>query len=60
MGSIANCTLSKTVEFLENNSVAESLKDSLLKSQLIDKMFGLPVQRVQEELSENYLPVKVS
>ncbi|VDI33864.1 Hypothetical predicted protein, partial [Mytilus galloprovincialis] len=40
MGSIANCTLSKRAEFLENLSVAESLKDSLLKSPLTDKMFG--------------------
>ncbi|CAC5364130.1 DAB2IP [Mytilus coruscus] len=60
MGSIANCTLSKRVEFLENISVAESLKDSLLKSSLTDKMFGLPVQRVQEEFSKNPPPVKVS
>ncbi|CAC5385018.1 DAB2IP [Mytilus coruscus] len=60
MGSIANCTLSKRAEFLENISVAESLKDSLLKSPLTDKMFGLPIQRVQEELSKNPPPVKVS
>ncbi|CAC5396548.1 unnamed protein product [Mytilus coruscus] len=53
MGSIANCTLSKRAEFLENISVAKSLKDSLLKSPLSDKMFGLLVRRVQEELSKN-------
>ncbi|CAG2248088.1 unnamed protein product [Mytilus edulis] len=34
MGSIANCTLSKRAEFLENISIAEPLKDSLLKSPL--------------------------
>ncbi|CAG2200625.1 unnamed protein product [Mytilus edulis] len=34
--------------------------DLLLESPLIDKMFGLPVQLVQEELGENYPPVKVS
>ncbi|CAC5370543.1 unnamed protein product [Mytilus coruscus] len=60
MGSIANCTLSKRAEFLEKTSVAESLQDSLLKSPLSDKMFGLPVQRVQEELSKNPPPVKVN
>ncbi|CAC5399484.1 unnamed protein product [Mytilus coruscus] len=60
MGSIANCTLSKRAEFLENISIAESLKDSLLKSPLTDKIFGLPVQRVQEELRKNPPPVKVS
>ncbi|VDI69819.1 Hypothetical predicted protein [Mytilus galloprovincialis] len=60
MGSIANCTLSKRAEFLENISIAEPLKDSLLKSPLSDKMFGLPLQRVQEELSKNPPPVKVS
>ncbi|VDH94414.1 Hypothetical predicted protein [Mytilus galloprovincialis] len=58
MGSIANCTLSKRAEFLENISIAEPLKDSLLKSPLSDKMFGLPLQRVQEELSKNPPPVK--
>ncbi|CAC5370586.1 unnamed protein product [Mytilus coruscus] len=60
MGFIANCNLSKRAEFLEKTSVAESLKDSLLKSPLSDKMFGLHLQRVQEELSRNPLPVKVN
>ncbi|CAC5399558.1 unnamed protein product [Mytilus coruscus] len=60
MGSIANCTVSKRAELLGKTSVAESLKDSLLKSPLSDKMFGLPLQRVQEELSKNPPPVKVN
>ncbi|CAG2206968.1 NEBL1_2 [Mytilus edulis] len=46
-------------EFLENISVAESLKDSLLQSPLIDKMFGLSVQQVQEELSKTLLQSKL-
>ncbi|CAG2196880.1 unnamed protein product [Mytilus edulis] len=60
IGLIANCTLSKRAEFLEIISVAESLRDSLLKSPLTDKMFGSPIQRIQEEPSKNPLPVKVS
>ncbi|CAG2227331.1 unnamed protein product [Mytilus edulis] len=59
MGSIANCTLSKRAEFLENISIAEPLKDSLLQSPLIDKMFGLSVQQVQEELSKTLLQSKL-
>ncbi|CAC5393477.1 unnamed protein product [Mytilus coruscus] len=60
MGYIANCTLSKRAVFLGKTSVAESLKDSLLKSSLSDKMFGVLLQRVQEELSKNPPTVKVN
>ncbi|CAG2240950.1 unnamed protein product [Mytilus edulis] len=62
MGSIANCTLSKRAEFLENISIAEPLKDSLLKSPLSDKMFGLPTagsRGTQQNLLQSKLVYKL-
>jgi hypothetical protein len=44
-GALANLTLSKRNEILDKSSV----KDSLMKSPLTDKIFGLSLQKVQEE-----------
>jgi hypothetical protein len=51
-GAFANLTLSKRSEILDKSSVNETLKDSLMKSSLMDKMFGLSLQKVQEEVSK--------
>ena len=50
-GALANLTLSKRSEILDKSSVNETLKDSLMKSPLTDKIFGLSLQKVQEEVS---------
>ena len=60
MGSLGNFTLSKRSEILDKSHVSESLKDSLSKSPLTDKIFGLPLQQVQEEVSKNPQTVKVN
>ena len=60
MGTLGNFTLSKRSENLEKSSVNESLKDSLLSSPLSDKIFGLSVQEVQEEMKKLPQPVKVN
>lgn len=48
-GALANFTLSKRSEILDKSSVNENLKDSLIKSPLTDKIFGLSLQKIQEE-----------
>ena len=61
MGTLGNFTLSiKRSEILEKSSANESLKDSLLSSPLSDKIFGLFVQEVQEEMKKLPQPVKVN
>jgi hypothetical protein len=60
MGTLGNFTLSKRSEILEKSSVNGSLKDSLLSSPLSDKIFGLSVQEVQEEMKKLPQPVKVN
>jgi putative NADH-flavin reductase len=40
-GALASLTLSKRSEILDKSSVNETLKDSLMKSPLTDKIFGL-------------------
>jgi hypothetical protein len=45
MGTLANFTLSKRREILEKSSVNEILQDSLLRSPLSDKVFGLSLQK---------------
>ena len=60
MGTLANFTLSKRSEILEKSNVSENLKDSLLKSPLTDKIFGLSLEQVQEAISKNPPPVKVN
>jgi hypothetical protein len=51
-GALANLTLSKRSEILDKSSVYETFKDSLMKSPLMDKMFGLSLQKVQVEVSK--------
>jgi hypothetical protein len=60
MGTLANFTLSKRREILEKSSVNESLQDSLLRSPLSDKVFGLSLQKVQEEVNKTPQPLRVN
>ena len=60
MGTLGNFTLSKRKEILEKSSVTESLQDSLLHSPLTDKIFGLSLQTVQEEVNKTPQAVKVN
>jgi hypothetical protein len=48
------------MKILEKSSVTEFLKYSLLSSLLSDKIFGLSVQEVQEEMKKLPQPVKVN
>ena len=59
-GALANFTLSKRSEILDKSSVNETLKDSLMKSPLTDKIFGLSLQKVQEEVSKAPQSVSVN
>jgi hypothetical protein len=59
-GALANLALSKRSEILDKSSVNETLKDSLMKSPLTDKMFGLSLQKVQEEVSKAPQSVSVN
>jgi hypothetical protein len=58
--TLANCTLSKRREILEKSYVDEILQDSLLRSPLSDKVFGLSLQKVQEEVNETPQPLRVN
>ena len=60
MGTLANFTLSKRREILEKSSVNEILQDSLLRSPLSDKVFGLSLQKVQEEVNKTPQPLRVN
>jgi hypothetical protein len=60
MGTLGNFTLSKRIGILEKSSVNESLKDSLLSSLLSNKIFGLSVREVQEEMKKLPQPIKVN
>jgi hypothetical protein len=59
-GALANFTISKRSEILDKSSVNETLKDSLMKSPLTDKIFGLSLQKVQEEVSKAPQSVSVN
>ena len=59
-GAFANLTLSKRSEILDKSSVNETLKDSLMKSPLTDKIVGLSLQKVQEEVSKAPQSVSVN
>ena len=60
MGTLANFTLSKRREILKKSSVNEILQDSLLRSPLSDKVFGLSLQKVQEEVNKTPQPLRVN
>jgi hypothetical protein len=53
MGTLSNFTLSKRQEILDKSSIPEPLKGTLLFSPLgKDKLFGLPLGKLQEEVSK--------
>ena len=58
--ALANFTLSRRREILEKSSVNEILQDTLLRSPLSDKVFGLSLQKVQEEVNETPQPLRVN
>ena len=60
MGTLANFTLSKRREILEKSSVNEILQDSLPRSPLSDKVFGLSLQKVQEEVNKTPQPLRAN
>jgi hypothetical protein len=60
MGTLANFTLSKRHEILEKSSVNEILQDSLLRSPLSDKVFGLSLQKLQEEVNKTPQPLRIN
>jgi hypothetical protein len=52
MGTLSNFTLSKRQEMLDQSPIPEPLKKILLFSPLVkDKLFGLPLGKLQEEVS---------
>ena len=59
-GALANLTLSNRSEILDKSSVNETFKDSLMTSPLTDKIFGLSLQKVQEEVSKAPQSVSVN
>ena len=60
IGALANFTLAKRSELLDKSSVSENLKDSLLRSPLTDRIFGLSLDQVQQELSKAPQAVSVN
>jgi hypothetical protein len=60
MGTLANFTLSERRDILEKSSVNEIRQDSLLRSPLSDKVFGLSLQKVQEEVNKTLQPLRVN
>jgi hypothetical protein len=60
MGTLSNFTLSKRQEMLDKSPIPEPLKETLLFSPLVkDKLFGLPLGKLQEEVSKTPQIVKV-
>ena len=60
MGTLSNFTLSKRQEMLDKSPIPEPLKEILLFSPLVkDKLFGLPLGKLQEEVSKTPQTVKV-
>ena len=60
IGALANFTLAKRSELLDKSSVSENLKDSLLSSPLTNKIFGLSLEQVQQEISKTPQAVSVN
>ena len=58
--TLANFTLARRREILEKASVSESLRDSLLRSPMSEKLFGLSLQEVQEQVNKTPQAVKVN
>ena len=60
MSTLSNFILSKRQEMLDKTLIPEPLKETLLFSPLVkDKLFGLPLGKLQEEVSKTPQTVKV-
>jgi hypothetical protein len=60
MSTLSNFTLSKRQEMLDKSPIAEPLMETFLFSPLMkDKLFGLPLGKLQEEVSKTPQTVKV-
>jgi hypothetical protein len=60
MSTLSNFILSKRQDMLGKSPIAEPLKETLLFSPLMkDKLFGLPLDKLQEEVSKTPQTVKV-
>ena len=60
LGTLANFSLAKRQEMLDKSNVSESLKETLLFSPLgKDKLFGLSLEKLQEEVNKAPQTVKV-
>jgi hypothetical protein len=60
MSTLSNFTLSKRQEMLDKSLIAEPLKETLLFSPLMkDKLGGLPLSKLQEEVSKTPQTMKV-
>ena len=60
MGTLSYFTLSKRQEMLDKSPISEPLKETLLFSPLVkDKLFGLSLGKLQEEVSKTPQTVKV-
>ena len=60
MGTLSNLTLSERQDMLDKSPIPEPLKETLLFSALVkDKLFGLPLGKLQEEVSKTPQSVKV-
>ena len=60
MSTLSNFTLSKRQEMLDKSFIAEPLKETLLFSPLMkDKLCGLPLGKLQEEVSKTPQTMKV-
>lgn len=61
MGTLANFSMSKRQEMLDKTSLSEPLKESLLLSPLVkDKLFGFPINKLQDEINKGPQNVKVN
>ena len=60
MDTLAKFTLSKRHGIIEQSSVNEILHDSLPRSPLSDKIFGLSLQKVQEEINKTLQSLRVN
>jgi hypothetical protein len=61
MGNLSNFTLSKRREMLDKSPIPEPLKETLLLSPLVkDKLFGLSLGKLQEEVGKTPQTVKVN
>lgn len=60
LGSLANFNIAKRYEILAKSTIPETPKDSLLRSPLTDKIFGLSLEEVHKEVSKTPRPASVN